>query len=52
MTSFTYLGQYPAYFLFNGPLFLLGTAYEKAIGKFPKLHFLKGWILVALRKRA
>ena len=52
VTSFTYLGQYPAYFLFNGPLFLLGTAYEKAISKFQKLHFLKGWILVVLRKRA
>jgi SAM-dependent methyltransferase len=51
LASFGYLGQYPPYFLFNGPLFLLGTAYEKAIGKFPTLHFLKGWILVVLRKR-
>ena len=29
VTSFHYLGQYPAYFLFNAPLFLIGTAYEK-----------------------
>lgn len=49
--SFDYLGQYPAYFLFNGPLFLLATAYEKAIRRIPALHFLKGWILVVLRKR-
>ncbi len=52
LVSFSYLGQYPPYLLFNGPLFLLGTAYEKAISKSPKLHFLKGWILVVLRKRA
>ncbi len=48
--SFRYLGQYPAYFLFNGPLFLIGTAYEKIISRFSALHFLRGWILVVLRK--
>jgi SAM-dependent methyltransferase len=52
IVSFAYLGQYPAYFLFNGPLFLLATAYEKAINKVSMLHFLKGWILVVLRKRS
>jgi SAM-dependent methyltransferase len=51
LVSFEYVGQYPAYFLFNGPLFLLATAYEKTIRRVPALHFLKGWILVVLRKR-
>jgi SAM-dependent methyltransferase len=48
--SFEYLGQYPAYFMFNGPLFLVGTAYEKLINRYSALHFLQGWILVVLRK--
>src|SRR6266496_1417356 len=51
VVSFDYLGQYPAYFMFNGPLFLLATGYEKLINRFSMLHFLKGWILVALQKR-
>ena len=50
IASFQYLGQYPAYLLFNGPLFLLGTAYEKMINRIQALEFLKGWILVVLRK--
>lgn len=50
IASFAYLGQYPAYFLFNGPLFLVGATYEKLISRFSMLHFLKGWILVVLRK--
>ena len=50
VVSFDYLGQYPAYFLFNGPLFLLATGYEKLLNRFSMLHFLKGWILVALKK--
>jgi SAM-dependent methyltransferase len=50
IVAFDYLGQYPAYFMFNGPLFLLGTAYEKMIGRIPALHFLRGWIFVTLRK--
>jgi SAM-dependent methyltransferase len=50
VVSFDYLGQYPAYFLFNGPLFLLATGYEKLINRYSMLHFLKGWILVVLRK--
>jgi SAM-dependent methyltransferase len=48
--SFRFLGQYPAYFLFNGPLFLLATAYEKTITRFSALGFLRGWILAVLRK--
>lgn len=48
--SFTYLGQYPSYFLFNGALFLIATAYEKLISRFESLRFLRGWILVKLRK--
>ena len=52
VVSFDYLGQYPAYFLFNGPLFLLATGYEKLINRFSMLHFLKGWILVVLQKPA
>ena len=31
--SFRYLGQYPGYFMFNGFLFLLATAYEKVISR-------------------
>jgi SAM-dependent methyltransferase len=48
--SFRYLGQYPAYFQFNGFLFWLATGYEKLIGRFPALHWLRGWIFVVLRK--
>jgi SAM-dependent methyltransferase len=48
--SFSYLGQYPAYFMFNGFLFLLATGYEKLISKVPALAFLRGWILATLRK--
>jgi SAM-dependent methyltransferase len=48
--SFRYLGQYPSYFMFNGVLFLLATAYEKLISRFSFLNFLQGWILVTLRK--
>jgi ubiquinone/menaquinone biosynthesis C-methylase UbiE len=47
-----YLGQYPAYFLFNGPLFLMATGYEKLITSIPALHFLRGWLMVVLRKPA
>jgi len=48
--SFEYLGQYPAYLTFNPILFLLGTGYEKLISRFDALGFLRGWILVVLRK--
>jgi SAM-dependent methyltransferase len=50
VASFDYLGQYPAYLLFNGFFFLLGTMYEKLISRFQALGFLRGWIMVVLRK--
>ena len=49
---FEYLGQYPAYLKFNGLAFLAGTAYEKLISRFESLGWLRGWILVSLRKPA
>lgn len=51
IVAFKYLGQYPSYFMFNGFLFLIATAYEKLIARIPPLNFLRGWILVTLRKR-
>jgi SAM-dependent methyltransferase len=51
IVSFDYLGQYPAYLLFSAPLFLIGTLYEKIISRFDTLDFLRGWILVVLRKK-
>jgi hypothetical protein len=50
VVPFYYLGQYPSYFMFNGFLFLLATGYEKLISRVPALNFLRGWILVTLRK--
>jgi len=49
--EFEYLGQYPCYFMFSGPLFLLATAYEKLISRVELLAFLRGWLLVTLRAR-
>jgi SAM-dependent methyltransferase len=51
IVSLRHLGQYPSYFMFNGFLFLLATAYEKVISRFRGLEFLRGWILAVLRKR-
>ena len=48
--GFDYLSQYPNYLMFNGALFLLGTAFEKLISRFNALRFLRGWILVTLVK--
>lgn len=50
LTSFRYLGQYPSYFMFNAPLFLAATLYEKCISALPALNFLQGWILATLRR--
>jgi len=50
LESFQYLGQYPAYFLFNGFLFVMATGYEKLISRFEWLRFLRGWIFVTLKK--
>ena len=41
----------PSYFMFNGLLFALATGYEKLISRFGALAFLRGWILVTLKKR-
>ena len=48
--SFEYLGQYPGYFMFNAFLFWIATGYEKLLRRFESLRFLRGWILVTLRK--
>ena len=48
--SFQYLNQYPNYLMFNGALFYLGMCYEKLTSRFEALRFLRGWILVTLRK--
>jgi ubiquinone/menaquinone biosynthesis C-methylase UbiE len=45
-----YLSQYPNYLLFNAGLFFIGMCYEKLISRFEVLRFLRGWILVTLRK--
>lgn len=52
IVSYEYLGQYPTYFMFNGLLFLVATGYEKLIRRFDALRFLRGWILVVLRRQA
>jgi SAM-dependent methyltransferase len=52
LEAFRYCGQYPSYFMFNAALFLVATAYEKLITRFDALGFLRGWILVTLRKPA
>jgi len=48
--EFRYLGQYPNYLMFNAALFLLGTGYDKLVTRFEALRFLRGWILVTLRR--
>lgn len=50
--GFQYLGQYPNYLMFNAGLFLLGTGYDKLVTRFEFLRFLRGWILVTLRRPA
>lgn len=50
VADFSYLSQYPNYLMFNGFLFLLGTAFEKLISRFEVLRFLRGWIMVTLVK--
>lgn len=50
--DFRYLSQYPNYLLFNGVLFFAGMCFEKLVASFAALRFLRGWILVTLRKPA
>lgn len=52
VARFDYLSQYPNYFMFSAPLFLLATAYEKLIRNVEALRALRGWIFVVLRKKA
>jgi len=48
--EFEWLGQYPSYFMFSSFLFLLATYYEKLISRYHCLRFLRGWLLVKVRK--
>ncbi|MBL8397644.1 MAG: class I SAM-dependent methyltransferase [Candidatus Accumulibacter sp.] len=48
--SYEYLSQYPNYLMFNGGLFFIGMCYEKIISRIDALRFLRGWIMVVLRK--
>ena len=50
LISFKHLGQYPSYFAFNPILFLIATGYEKLIDKFHALRYLRGWLLVVLKR--
>ncbi len=50
VTLIDYLGQYPSYFMFSPMLFILGTVYDKMICAFDSLKYLRGWILVVLKK--
>jgi len=50
IADFRYLSQYPNYFMFNSAAFLLASAYEKLITSTRHLAFLRGWVLVTLRK--
>jgi SAM-dependent methyltransferase len=50
LVSFKYSGQHPSYFMFNPILFLLTAGYEKLVAKFEILRYLRGWLLVVLRK--
>lgn len=50
--SFEWLGQYPSSLMFNPYFFLIGTMYEKVISRLEVLKFLRGWLLVHLRKSA
>jgi len=50
LVEFRYLGQYPNYFMFNGALFLVATAYQKLIERVAPLHCLQGWIFFVLCK--
>jgi SAM-dependent methyltransferase len=50
IAAYRYLGQYPNYVMFNAAFFLAGMAYEKLLARVEALRFLRGWILVTLRR--
>ena len=45
-----YMGQYPAYLMFNRVLFWLGSLYQHMIASVPFLRPLQGWIFCVLEK--
>jgi SAM-dependent methyltransferase len=51
LESCAHLAQYPNYLMFSAPLFLLGTAYAKLIGRFEMLKHLRGWLLVTMVRK-
>lgn len=50
VANFSFLGQYPNYFMFNGLLFLIATGYEKLLRRFDILSPLRGWIFADIVK--
>ena len=46
------MSQYSNYLMFDGALFFVGMCFEKLISRHEALGFLRGWILVTLRKAA
>ena len=52
IVEFDHLGRYPIYFMFDGSLFMIATAYEKTISCIDVLRFLRGSMFVVLHKRA
>lgn len=50
ITGFSYLGQYPNYFLFSPLLFRIASQYELWLRRHPSRHWLRGWILAVLQK--
>jgi SAM-dependent methyltransferase len=51
VNGFSYLGQYPNYFLFSPLLFRIASQYELWLRRHPSLHWLRGWILAVLQKQ-
>jgi SAM-dependent methyltransferase len=45
-----FVNQYPNYLLFNGPLFFVGTLYERLTTRINALRRLRGWMLFTLRR--
>jgi SAM-dependent methyltransferase len=52
LEHFEYLGQYPYYLTFSKSLFQIAAAYEQFLARHRRLHFLRGWILFTMSKRA
>ena len=52
VSKFEYLGQYPSYFYFNKYAHYMASMYEILLRNTPALHFLQGWILADLSRKA